>query len=152
MPFLKKSMSHGRRYLVSFCSLGCPVDLPWDEDACLGAGLAHSCHFIAVSSLSWRIMLVSYKANQGWNTDGFLVSWVVHRLLWGNNRLCLHVVSILCVSVLPEGMYVHLCCLCYPWGAMEGCEPLCGCWEVESGSPEQILLLPEPYLPPHLCL
>lgn len=151
MPFLKKSMSHGRRYLVSSCSVGCSIDLPWDEDACLGAGLAHSYHFIAVSSISWRIKLVSHKENQGWNTDEFLVSWTVHRLLWGNNQLCLHVVYSMC-ECLPERMCVHLSCLCCPGGAMEGCDPLCGCWEVESGSSEQVLLLPEPYLLPHLCL
>lgn len=54
--FLKKSMSRSRRYLVSFCSVGCPVDSPWDEDACLGASLAASYHFIAVSSIRWRII------------------------------------------------------------------------------------------------
>lgn len=81
--------------------------------------LTCSHHFIAVSSISWRTMLVSYEANQGWNTE-FLVSWAFHRLLWGN-WLRLHVVSILFVSVLPACMHVHLCCLCYPWVVANHC-------------------------------
>lgn len=118
MPFLRKSMSHGRRYLVSFCSVGCPVDLPWDEDACLGAGLAHS-YLIAVSSISWRIKLVCHEESQGWNTDEFLVSWTVHRLLWGNNQLRLYVVYSMC-ECLPERMCVHLCWLVLPMKSYGG--------------------------------
>jgi hypothetical protein len=65
----------------------------------------------------------------------------------------------MCMSVVPTCMQVHHICAWHPWrpedirspgtGVTDGCELLCGCWELKLGPlEEQAVLLTGELSPP----
>lgn len=120
--------------------LVCLADLQWSIRASFAQGTKESDHFPSFYCNEWscledNVLLVSYKANQEWDTR-FPVSWSFPRLLCiclfytyihmyiyiythtHSMYVCTYVYMYLypfCLNVLRECMYVHRVCLHCSW-------------------------------------